>query len=121
MLSNESKIFSLFQGSIYQQCSEWELIFGCAVKAISSPGVRSPWIHTCTLLGLHPIFFYHQEVFEVPNPALSSHEATVCGLAKIFIFKITSMFVETVIFYPVQNQRFLCMPIFGTNKQKIVF
>ena len=21
----------------------WELIFGCAVKAISSPGVRSPW------------------------------------------------------------------------------
>ena len=21
---------------------EWELIFGCAVKAISSPGVRSP-------------------------------------------------------------------------------
>ena len=23
---------------------EWELIFGRAVKAISSPGVRSPWL-----------------------------------------------------------------------------
>ena len=63
----------------------------------------------------HPILSYHQEVFEVCNPALSFHEATVCGLANIFIFKITHMFVETVIFYPVQNQIFLRMPIFVTN------
>ena len=69
----------------------------------------------------HPILSYHQEVFEVPNPALSSREATVCGLAKIFIFKITPVFVETVIFYLVQNQRFLRMAIFVTNKQKLTF
>ena len=27
---------------------EWELIFGCAVKAISSLGVRSPWADEST-------------------------------------------------------------------------
>ena len=29
----------------YLKIWEWELIFGRAVKAISSPGVRSPWYH----------------------------------------------------------------------------
>ena len=28
----------------YLKIWEWELIFGCAVKAISSPGVRSLWV-----------------------------------------------------------------------------
>ena len=28
----------------YLKIWEWELIFGRAVKAISSPGVRSPWL-----------------------------------------------------------------------------
>ena len=28
----------------YLKIREWELIFSCAVKAIYSPGVRSPWV-----------------------------------------------------------------------------
>ena len=28
----------------YLKIWDWELIFGCTVKAISSPGVRSPWV-----------------------------------------------------------------------------
>ena len=30
----------------YLKIWDWDLIFGCAVKAISSQGVHSPWIVT---------------------------------------------------------------------------
>ena len=33
----------------YLKIWKWELIFGRAVKAISSPGVRSPWAGTSSL------------------------------------------------------------------------
>ena len=36
------------------------------------------------------------KVFKVPDPALSSHEATVCGFSTDFFFKITHMLVEAV-------------------------
>ena len=29
----------------YLKIWDWDLIFGCAVKVISSPGVRSPWVN----------------------------------------------------------------------------
>ena len=29
---------------LYKKFWDWDLIFGRAVKAISSPGVRSPWV-----------------------------------------------------------------------------
>ena len=33
----------------YLRIWDWDLIFGRAVKAISSPGVRSPWIPAASL------------------------------------------------------------------------
>ena len=33
----------------YLKIWEWELIFGCAVKVISSPGVCSPWVTVCQI------------------------------------------------------------------------
>ena len=45
---------------LYLKIWEWELIFGCAVKAISSPGVRSPWY--CTYV--YYVMRGFQEMFE---------------------------------------------------------
>ena len=38
---------------LYLKIWEWDLIFGRAVKAISSPGVRSPWAWTTHSQALH--------------------------------------------------------------------
>ena len=41
----------------YQKIWNWDLIFGCAAKDISLPGIRSPWfypqISACNSLSLH--------------------------------------------------------------------
>ena len=56
----------------YQYIWDWDLILGCAVKAISSQGVRSPCLHLMKRMNMN-----------VPSEIISPH------IASLVVTKVT--------------------------------
>ena len=54
----------IYLGRTYLKIWDWELIFGHAVKVISSPGVRSPWFKGSSVKDVSNFFC----IFDTPSP-----------------------------------------------------
>jgi hypothetical protein len=112
----------------YLKIWEWEWIFGRAVKAISSPGVRSPWWELlakksilCTIVFKRSILIYLTVILSGLRNCLFS-DAQLFFLSGFFLYFLVSYLVhkflygviiinyDTIIFY-IRYIRYLILSI----------
>ena len=62
----------------YLKVWDWDLIFGCAVKVISSPGVRSPCIFPSIRMGKRKA--PHNIAIHVPNLHFGQMNSRIASL-----------------------------------------